>query len=584
MPELSWQLLLALARRAPAVGTQEELLSEVWSDLFVGDEVLSQRVRLLRKSLGDDGRSPRYVKTVRGVGYRLALPVETEAQEGRSSGVRWLPRLAWLVPLLLLVALGAYLLGSDAREVASSIDSGGRLTIAVFPFKEQSSSAEARAQIGGEPAVPAAAFGDELARRLSGVAEIRKLRRRVLFDGGSPARVAQAVRADAWIDGSLKREEGRARVEIRLHDGHDGSLLWTDTLESQLTLEALSAAQTEIAEAVAGTLGVELSAEDRRTLALLPTADLDAYNAYLLGRYHIFLQTPADLQKAISFLQSAVELDPEFAEAWAFLGSAHAFMGTNYGALPPAEAYGRAREAVLRALALDGRLAEARAVHAEILTWYDWDWPAAEREYGELLRIAPDMTLGYLLFLSVQGRAEDADAVVADQIERWGRDPWVRVNAGWHFLRSGRFERSIEEAELAREHIDSDAILGWSHLRLGNLERAVQAFERAVERSGREPRSLSNLAVAYASTGREVRARELLVELELLAEDRYLSAALIAEVYVALGELETALDWLERALADRARDLIFLETSRGYDALLDHPRFQKILAAVRPDA
>ena len=110
---------------------------------------------------------------------------------------------------------------------------------------------------------------------------------------------------------------------------------------------------------------------------MIPTGNLDAYSAYLLGRYHTFRQTPGDLELAVTYLDTATTLDPDFAEAYAALGWAYSFLGTSYGNVPPREVYPKAKEAVLTALALDSELPDARTLYADILTWYDWDFEAA---------------------------------------------------------------------------------------------------------------------------------------------------------------------------------------------------------------
>lgn len=577
LPRLSWALLLALARRGSAVASQDELFAEVWPETFVGEEVLTQRIKLLRQSLGDDGKNPRYIKTIRGAGYRLDVAVEpvSDSESSGAAGSRW----RWPAAALFVAALVAFavLTRQDRDSVrAGAPVEGGAIAVAVLPFEDVSPP--------GEPTHFGLALHDEILSRLSRIAALRvSPRTSVLsFRPGEEtvAEVAKRLRVDAVLEGSVRRSAGLIALTMRLLDGQDESLLWTGSFELPFSLENLLAIQREVADQVVEALEIERTDAERRATERLPTGSLEAYEAYLLGRYHTFLATPEDLERAIAFLENAVEQDPEFAEAWASLALAHSFMGTNYGLVPPKEAYGRAKEAVLRALALDGDLGAARSVYADILTWYDWEWAAAEREYRRARKAAPGSGLGYVLFLSVRLRHAEATALMEEYLGRWGDSPWVRVNAAWHFLNARLYERALAEAALAGDHNDVDAVTGSIHLARGAHAQALEAYERLLARLGPTPQTLSRLAAAHAAAGDRDRARELLTELLAQRERRYVSPAIIAVVYIRLGELDEGFAWLDRAVEDRNRDLIFLAVDHGYDAVREDPRFRKLARTV----
>ena len=158
-----------------------------------------------------------------------------------------------------------------------------------------------------------------------------------------------------------------------------------------------------VADSIAEALRVEYQRRQSATMGL-PTADIEAYNLYLLGRHLTFRQTPEDLDLAVRYLEQAIERDAEFAEAHATLGWAYSFLGTVYGRRAPHTVYPRAREAALRALELNDQLADAHSLYADILTWYDWEFELAESEHRRALMLNPGNVLGYALFLSSQGR------------------------------------------------------------------------------------------------------------------------------------------------------------------------------------
>ena len=577
LPHLSWQLLIALARRWPAVASQEELMADVWPGVFVGEEALTQRVKLLRQSLGDDSRNPRYVKTVRGAGYRLATAVEAidetpEAGRSRRGANRW-----WLVGAAALALIAVALMRAKRVETDQPPAAGRQQTaVAILPFDDLSPA--------GEPGYFAAALHDEILARLSRIAALRVTPRTSVLnvrDGGAGIReIARRLDVDAVAEGSVRRLSDRISVNIRLLDGEDESDLWSNSYLRELSITSLAAIQGEIAAEIAEALRVELTDSERRSMAALPTASLEAYDAYLLGRYHAYRHTPEDLDRAISFFDQAVEIDPDFAQAWAALASAHSFVGTNYGRVPPKQAYGRAKAAVLRALALDGNLADAHSVYADILVWYDWDWRTAEREYRKTMRLNRDYVLGYMILLSIQQRHREANELLERLTARYPEDPWVQINAAWRLIDARSYRRAIEHARRAGDHRDVQRVLGWAHLGLGEHDAARAYFERAVEQSGRHPIALSNLAVAYAEVGREADARALLRELLILSEQRYLSPTLIANIYFQLGDLDDAFSWLERAVELRTRDVIFLPIEPAYDGVRDDPRYLKIVEAM----
>ena len=134
----------------------------------------------------------------------------------------------------------------------------------------------------------------------------------------------------------------------------------------------------------------------------------------------------------------------KFAEAYATLGWTYSFLGTGYGRRLPEDVYPMAKEAALRAIAIDSKLADARSLYADILTWYDWDFDAAEREYLKTIELDPFNTLGYALYLSTQQRHDEAIAAVERRIAANPNDPYVQVNAGWRYLNARLYDKAIE--------------------------------------------------------------------------------------------------------------------------------------------
>ncbi len=584
LPDLSFRLLLALARHAPNRVGKEELIAEVWEGLEVGDETLTQRVRLLRQAISEDNDRSNYIQTIRNQGYRLAVPVVSPAESARSaastteqsaqpavpsSPASW--KSALLVPIAACLVLAVYLGFRDNAPVSSPPSAQG---IAVLPFT----------QLATERDNDYFALGihEELLNRLSEIEDFAVVPHRSVLpyqaSDLSAAELAQALNVEAIVEGSVRLTGDQVRINAQLIDGQTDRYIWSKSFERELSIENLFAIQAELAAAIADSLQVQLSEPQRASLVSLPTEDLEAYNLYLLGRYHTSRYTPSDLAQAVALLRNAVEIDPQFGQAWASLGWAYSFQGTSYGDHPPTEVYPRAREAALRALALDSELADAHSLYGDILSWYDWDWEAAEREYRRSLELDPfNALLSYVLFLGTQLRHDEALVLVQNLLNEFPQDPAVHINAAWRYMLARDFERAISQAQLAGNHADVLAVQGWANLFMGNTGAALDLFSKDVAAKPGDSRAHSNLAVATIRNGDKERGQALLDQLLTKSEGEYVAAELIAVVFFELGELDAGFEWLGRAFAERSRGLIFLLEDPIYDGVREDPRFSRLL-------
>jgi TolB-like protein len=222
---------------------------------------------------------------------------------------------------------------------------------------------------------------EELLARLAGLKEVSVLSRtsveRYRNSADSIPEISSALNADAIIEGSVRLSDDRIRVTVQLIDGRSDSHIWAESYEEQLSVANVFGIQQDVADSIAKALRTEFQRQ-QSTLTGLPTTSIEAYDLYLLGRYHTFRQTPEKLEEAVQYLEAAVELDPAFAEAHASLGWAYSFLGTIYGHSEPSAVFPKARAAALRALELDDQLADAHSLYADILTWYDWDFELAD--------------------------------------------------------------------------------------------------------------------------------------------------------------------------------------------------------------
>ncbi len=573
LPDLSFRLLAALISHAPGGVSKDELIREVWGAVVVGDETLAQRVRLLRQALDEDRQNPRFITSVRGRGYRLICPVESasSARETGSRRLRWLAAAAVFIAIAILVAPNFDISPGDTPDIRPDALN----IIAVLPFQDLSPDQNHRFFADG--------MQEELLTRLSRLRELSVVSRtsveRYRDSITSLPQIAADLGAVAVVEGSVRVDDQKLRISVQLIDGSSDVHLWAETYDRELIIENVFAIQQEVADNIAQALKLEFTANGQ-TAVELPTANLDAYNQYLLGRYHTFQQTPESLELAVTYLGEATALDPQFAEAYAALGWAYSFLGTAYGRYAPAEVYPKAREAALRAIAIDSNLANARTLYADILTWYDWDFVSAEQEYLRTIEIDPLNVLGYALFLSCVERHDEAIALVEQRIGAQNDDPYVRVNAGWRYLNAGQYEKAIDAAKLASQHPDAATLLGLTYLAQGEASKAIEVFEQDLDKQGRYPQQLANLAIAYFKNGQDAEAAVYRSELETLAEQQFLSPALLAAIEFAAGDADRGFELLQEAVDVRVREVIFLRVNRMLTGYRKDPRYKDLLAAV----
>jgi TolB-like protein/DNA-binding winged helix-turn-helix (wHTH) protein len=570
LPDRSFRLLETLIRHAPEVVSKDQLIAEVWDDTVVSDETLAQRVRLLRQGLGDDSQDPRYVASVRGRGYRLVGPLgevgaSPEKRNSRATGL--IAAIALLVGIVMAWQL--------AQRPAPESHARKAGAIAVLPFTDLSADRDHQFFADG--------MHEELLSRLAMIDGLAVISRtsveRYRGTQASLPEIADRLGADAVIEGSIRVAGDRLRVTVQLIDAATDQHLWAGNFDRQLSMPDIFGLQAAVATQVADALELEY-ANAAANSDPLPTNDIEAYNLYLLGRYHTFRQTKEDLEDAVDYLGQAIELDPEFAEAYATLGWAYSFLGSEYGTYLPGEMYPRAKEAALRAMALDADLSDARALYADILTWYDWDFAAAEREYRKTVELDPINVLGYALFLSTQERHDEAIALVEQRLAADPNDPYVRINAGWRYLNAGLTDKAIEAALAADGHFDSTNLLGSSRLAQGDTAAAVELFEAVAASQGRTAFNTANLAVAYYRDGRPADGEPLLKELEEFARDNYVSPGLLASVHFSAGDADRGFALLDRAFEERSRDMIFLRVNQMLVGYRDDPRYVALLERV----
>jgi tetratricopeptide (TPR) repeat protein len=346
-------------------------------------------------------------------------------------------------------------------------------------------------------------------------------------------------------------------------------------------LADIQAVQGEISKQILEKLRLRLTGEGQQLAKNSPASE--AYQSYLKGRYYFFQHKEESHKKAIESFNEAIRLDPNYALAYAGLASVYTEISSSY--LPPTEAMPKAKEAVQKALALDGSLADAHLAMAEVHWWADWDFAAAEQEFKRAIELNKNEPIGYAEyanFLARLGRTNEAIALSNRALQLDSISPFVNGNVASIFYYSHQYDRVIEQSnkmlEMDHNSTQAHAWLGYGYLQKGLYEQAIREMQ-----IGFDPQSgdgLAQLGYAYAVAGRKSEALKALAELQALSGRKYSSPVRVARIYAGLGDKERAFEWLEKGFASRSDHLTQLKTDPTFDSLRSDPRFADLLRRV----
>ena len=383
------------------------------------------------------------------------------------------------------------------------------------------------------------------------------------------------------LEGSVRRAGSRVRIVAQLIDAETDRHLWAETYDRDLT--DIFTIQTDVALQIAAALEAELSPEERSRIRKEPTDDVQAYQLYLLGKHCLSRWTQEGVDQGIKHLEQAVARDPNYALAYATIAYAYTDIGLGVaGALPPEEAFHRAKAAVARALEIDSGLAEAHAMLAYLKFVCDYDWAGAEEEFKRAIELNPNSGDTYDFYGLMLSALERYDEAIEMQRRAHELDPLAhRMDIATTLLRAGRNDEALRALtrvlEVDPHFAMAHATLGWAYLLKGMPDQGITALQSAVSLSPESTLYLAQLGQAFARVGRTEQAREVLRQLDELSSQRYVSPYHMAYVYTGLGEHERAMDWLERAYEERAGGLFGIKGSFLFTTLRSHPRFKALL-------
>jgi TolB-like protein/DNA-binding winged helix-turn-helix (wHTH) protein/Flp pilus assembly protein TadD len=602
LEKLPMELLILLAERRGSLVSRAEIVERLWGkDVFVdADAAINTAVRKVRRALGDDPDTPRFLETVVGKGYRFGGPIRVipgpEATPSAPAGPlaspglrgamdaaivwrrsvpgRWALGTVALAILFVAVLAGLGRFGSRGQAMES---------VAVLPFENIGGDVEGEYLSDG--------ITESLINRLSRLPHIKVIARASVFRYKAKhpdlASVARELGVRAVVSGRVSQRGDGFSVAVELVDAGEDKQLWGATYNRRSS--DLVVAHEELAAEVAEKLRLELTPGERTLLVKGDTADPEAYRLYLRGRYLSNERTEAASRKAIECFQEAIARDPRYALAYSGLADAYCTTATSYNKrVAPRDAYALARAAALRAVEIDAELSEAHASLGQILVQFDWDWMGAEREFRRALELNPSNGVAlhwrshcYL----ARGRFDDS---ARDAVRALDTDPvsvMLNIHLGEHYHLARQYDLAIEQyrkaLELNPNHPNARPLLALAYEAKGMYTQAIAELEQAEPFWAGTGRVRGPLGRVYGLAGRRTEALKVLQELiRERAGPKYIAADDIAAVYSGLGDTDRAFEWLQSACEERATALVNLKVEPAFDALRGDRRFADLLRCV----
>ena len=500
-----------------------------------------------------------------------------DAAHERSRGAVWI----YVVAIGAALSVGLFVLGHYmAPNKQSGLAELPGKSLAVLPF----------ANLSGNPenAYFAAGIQDEIITRLAKIGQLKVVsclttQRFKSAPDDLPA-IARQLGVANVLQGSVQRTADAVRVNVQLVKAETDTHLWADTFDRKLT--DVFQIESDIAKTIAEKLQAKLTGSEERAISVKPTANVEAHQLYLKGRYIWNRRTAENLKKALNYFEEAAQKDPDYALAYVGIADACGLFPV-YGAGAPQEYLPRAKSAAEKALALDDSLAEAHASMGLVHYCY-FNGMESAKEFERAIELNPNYATAHhwygRLTLVMLGQLDRAMAETKRAYELDPVSSIIHSDLGGVNVAARRYDEAIRQL---RGTVEIDPDFFWAYRWLGmalelkgDTQAAIAEYKKAFELND-DPAGLAFIAHAEAAMGHQDEARKLLIQLVDAAKSRYVQPYAFALTYLALGDKDQTLNWLEQGVRDRgATFLQFIKTDAFFDPLRGDPRFEAIVQKV----
>ena len=602
LEKIPMELLTMLVESAGQLVTREQIIEKIWGkDVFLDTEHgINTAIRKIRQALGDDPDQPRFLQTVTGKGYRFIAPttvvapangngnrIESEpiahqavnpgqplsenANQTQSplfpSGAKHGTTLRTAaVSLVAAIGVAAILVGFNVRGLRDRWFSGAKPRIhslAVLPLENLSS----------DPTQDYFADGmtDELITMLAKNPGLRVVSRTSVMQykkaHGPLSDIASELGVDGILEGSVERSGNRIHLNAQLIYAPQDRHLWAESYDRDLS--DVGSLQSDLARTIAQQVGLTATAALEPSRRIAP----EAHDAYLLGRYYWFAR---NYQKAGESFQRAIQLQPDYAAAWAGVADYYTASAAE-DEIPPAKALAQAEPAARKAIALDESLAQGHHAMAAVHYFLRWDWESAERESTRAVELDPHFSESHHLHAYILQTLQHTDAAVEEDRKSMELDPFVRPWAlGQALVRARRFDAALSELRARAEAQPDDCVIQWSlsdvYFHQGMAAEYLHSMERCASKE-----HTPEMERAFQRAGMTGVLEWNLGRLKRAAAQGYVSPLEFADAYARMGRKDESIRALEQSYEIRQPWLVHIQNNPDLDILHSDPRYRAIV-------
>ena len=453
-------------------------------------------------------------------------------------------------------------------------------SIAVLPFTITSTESSSEILSDG--------ITEGIINSLSGIPSLTVMSRNSVFRYAGKdvdvQEVGKKLNVKAVLLGRIIQRGDIYTINVELVDAGNERHLWGAQYTKRVS--DIYTLQGEISGDISEQLQVKLSGKEEKRLTRNNTENSEAYTLYLKGCFYTNKRTEEGLKKGIDYFNQAVKKDPNYALAYVGIGDGYSLLAGNYFMLPD-DSYPKAKQSVLKALELDGELAEAHTSLASILVNYEFDWSGSEREFKKAIELNPNYATAhhwYATTLCALGLFDRAlrEITLAQQLDPLSLR--ISQNVGYVYYNSRQYDKTIEQ-EMKTIEMDSTfpgphQLMGDAYFMKKQYDKALQAYEAETRLTG-DQTNICYSACVYAVTGRTKEALRLLDDLNKLAIHTYVPSSFFALVELFLGNKEKAITVLQKAVEEKDAFVVALNSEPKFDLLRMDPRFKELLKKVK---
>ena len=623
LQEQPFRVLAMLLDRPGEIVKREDLQTRLWpADTYVGfDEGLNTAIRKLRMAFSDSAENPRFIETVPRRGYRFIAPVSESVHDGSPAPALANPQLVSITApetpaesgpgreevapsfaskpfsarsarkavvaaaaLVLVVASLAYW-----RHLRPAQDSAARkrTMLAILPFQNLSNDPGQEYFTDGLTEETITDLGQLSPEQLGVIARTSAMAYK--HTDKTVSQIGRELGVDFILEGSIRREGGKARVSAQLIRVSDQTHLWAENYDRELN--DLLEMESELGKTIAQRVQLNLTPERQLALAKIRSVDPDAYDLYLRGRYYWNQRNPAGIKQSIAYFQQAIAKDASFALAYSGLADAYNISNI-IGAYTSKESLPQARAAAEKAIQLDPSLAEAHAALGMEKSHYEFDFPGAQREFLKAIELNPNSAYAHFFYsncyLMPMGRTAEA---IAENQKALALDPLsMPINnfMGMSYSLAEDYEKSYQQYQRT---IAMDPTFPLAHeyfsgllIAMGRYEQAIQEKEQSELLGGMSPKEAAaeaNASRAAFRAGGPKGYWQQILGMILARQERgqeSVAASTMVALYALVGDKDKAFTWLDKAYdAREGASITLLKCDPYFKNLRGDSRFSAML-------